>query len=50
MTRAMNQQKVGSVAPSLQESEWKMGQKVLHSKFGQGTIINVEGAENNTRL
>lgn len=50
VTRAMNQQKVGSVAPSLQESEWKMGQKVLHSKFGQGTIINVEGAENNTRL
>lgn len=41
---------VGLVAPSLQENEWKMGQKVLHSKFGQGTIINVEGAENNTRL
>ncbi|MDO5055301.1 MAG: DNA helicase II [Pasteurella oralis] len=50
VTRAMNQQKVGSVAPTLNESEWKMGQKVLHAKFGQGTIINVEGADNNTRL
>ncbi|MGY4677805.1 DNA helicase II [Pasteurella sp. P03HT] len=50
VTRAMNQQKVGTLTPSLSDSEWKMGQKVLHAKFGQGTIINVEGAENNTRL
>lgn len=32
------------------ESEWKMGQKVRHSKFGQGTIINVEGGGEQTRL
>lgn len=32
------------------QQSWKMGQKVRHEKFGQGTIINVEGAENNTRL
>ncbi|MGC7559187.1 DNA helicase II [Pasteurella sp. PK-2025] len=50
VTRAMNQQKVGSVSPMLSDSEWKMGQKVLHNKFGQGTIINVEGTDNNTRL
>ncbi|GJJ80492.1 DNA helicase II [Pasteurella canis] len=50
VTRAINQQKIGSVAPNLSESEWKMGQKVLHAKFGQGTIINVEGTDSNTRL
>ena len=27
-----------------------MGQKVYHAKFGQGTIINVEGAGEATRL
>ena len=31
-------------------SGWKLGQKVKHEKFGLGTVINVEGAENNTRL
>lgn len=54
VTRAYNQSKVGSLAATnsgaLFDSEWKMGQKVLHAKFGQGTIINVEGADNNTRL
>lgn len=30
--------------------EWKLGQKVKHDKFGIGTIINLEGADNNTRL
>lgn len=34
----------------LNQSEWKLGQKVSHSKFGNGTIINVEGSDNNTRL
>lgn len=29
---------------------WKMGQKVSHAKFGQGTIINVEGSGEQTRL
>ena len=27
-----------------------MGQKVKHEKFGFGTVINVEGSDNNTRL
>ena len=51
VTRALNQAKVGSVAPVLSsDSPWKMGQKVKHEKFGTGTIINVEGADNNLRL
>ncbi|WP_324683608.1 DNA helicase II [Bibersteinia trehalosi] len=31
-------------------NEWKMGQKVFHEKFGQGTVINVEGSGEQTRL
>ena len=50
VTRALNQAKVGSVSPITNESEWKMGQKVKHEKFGVGTVINVEGADNNLRL
>ncbi|OOR99944.1 DNA helicase II [Haemophilus paracuniculus] len=36
--------------PLQTENEWKMGKKVRHSKFGQGTIINVEGSGDQTRL
>ena len=50
VTRALNQAKVGSLSTSLPENEWKMGQKVKHEKFGFGTVINVEGSDNNTRL
>ena len=50
VTRALNQAKVGSSSASLPENEWKMGQKVKHEKFGFGTVINVEGSDNNTRL
>ena len=50
VTRALNQAKVGSLSASLPENEWKMGQKVKHEKFGFGTVINVEGSDNNTRL
>ena len=50
VTRALNQAKVGSLSTSLPENEWKMGQKVKHDKFGFGTVINVEGSDNNTRL
>ena len=50
VTRALNQAKVGSLSMSLPENEWKMGQKVKHEKFGFGTVINVEGSDNNTRL
>ncbi|WP_131979029.1 DNA helicase II [Cricetibacter osteomyelitidis] len=48
--RIVNNSTLKSTALLNAESEWKMGQKVYHEKFGQGTIINVEGADNNTRL
>ena len=51
VTRAMNLAKVGSLSnTSAVENEWKMGQKVKHEKFGFGTVINVEGSDNHTRL
>ncbi len=52
VTRAYNRSAVGSIAPAsvLSESDWKSGQKVRHAKFGVGTVINVEGADNQTRL
>ncbi len=50
VTRALNQAKVGSLPSVDTGSGWKLGQKVKHEKFGLGTVINVEGAENNTRL
>ena len=51
VTRAYNQSAVNAKRVfENDETSWKTGQKVRHEKFGQGTIINVEGAENNTRL
>ncbi|AHG78183.1 DNA helicase II [Mannheimia varigena] len=45
---AKNPQK--TTASILNNDSWKMGQKVNHTKFGQGTIINVEGSGEATRL
>ncbi|MEG9532090.1 DNA helicase II [Mannheimia indoligenes] len=39
-----------TTASILNDDSWKMGQKVNHAKFGQGTIINVEGSGEATRL
>lgn len=55
VTRAYNLQQSTAksavqTATVLNDSQWKTGQKVRHEKFGQGTIINVEGSDNNTRL
>ncbi|BFU59441.1 MULTISPECIES: DNA helicase II [Rodentibacter] len=51
VTRAMNLAKVGTLSYSTEnENGWKMGQKVKHEKFGLGTVINIEGSDNNTRL
>lgn len=52
VTRAYNQAMVGQLKQEtlLSDSSWRVGQKVKHEKFGQGTIINIEGVENNTRL
>ena len=41
---------VKTTASCLEDNSWKMGQKVQHAKFGQGTIINVEGSGEATRL
>lgn len=50
VTRAYNQTAVNKKPISEGSAEWKMGQKVTHPKFGSGTIINIEGSDNNTRL
>lgn len=52
VTRACNRAAVGALNTSSTQNDsgWKMGQKVKHAKFGNGTIINVEGSDNNTRL
>ena len=50
VTRAYHQSAVGSTPILSNDKGWKTGQKVRHEKFGQGTVINVEGADNNTRL
>ncbi|MCW9718179.1 DNA helicase II [Avibacterium sp. 21-599] len=52
VTRAYNRAAVGSLNShkARNDREWRMGQKVRHAKFGNGTIINVEGEDNNTRL
>ncbi|MCW9732080.1 DNA helicase II [Avibacterium sp. 20-15] len=52
VTRAYNRAAVGSLNSHKvrNDREWRMGQKVRHAKFGNGTIINVEGEDNNTRL
>lgn len=51
VTRAFNQNPMGSArSPVTKSSEWKLGQKVKHDKFGIGAIINIEGSDNNTRL
>lgn len=41
---------IKTTANCLADSEWQMGQKVNHAKFGQGTVINVEGSGDATRL
>ena len=43
-------QVVKTTASILNDSRWKMGQKVMHPKFGQGTVVNVEGSGEATRL
>lgn len=50
VTRAINREAVGSTKPLLANQDWKLGQKVKHAKFGYGTVINVEGSDQNVRL
>ncbi|MCC8997518.1 MAG: DNA helicase II [Nitrosomonas sp.] len=39
-----------SVTKSSSNSPWKMGQKVIHGKFGTGIIVNFEGAGSDARV
>ncbi|HQU98153.1 MAG TPA: DNA helicase II [Nitrosomonas sp.] len=39
-----------SVTKSSSTSPWKMGQKVIHGKFGTGIIVNFEGAGSDARV
>ncbi|OBX05196.1 DNA-dependent helicase II [Gallibacterium genomosp. 3] len=50
VTRAINREAIGSTKPLLANQDWKLGQKVKHAKFGYGTVINVEGSDQNVRL
>lgn len=38
------------IASQLRESDYSLGQRVKHNKFGEGTIINIEGEGEHTRL
>lgn len=50
VTRPATFAKTSAKPTALTDASWEMGQKVKHAKFGQGTIINVEGSGDQTRV
>ncbi|PKH19594.1 DNA helicase II [Enterobacterales bacterium CwR94] len=49
VSRPVNHQRMGT--PQLQnDSGFKLGQRVRHAKFGEGTIVNLEGSGDHCRL
>lgn len=49
VSRPVSHQRMGT--PIMQnDSGYKLGQRVKHAKFGEGTIINLEGSGEHTRL
>ncbi len=52
VTRAYHQgvARANTQSLNLAQSEWRLGQKVQHARFGTGAIINIEGAGEHTRL
>ncbi|MFJ5454548.1 DNA helicase II [Pectobacterium jejuense] len=49
VSRPVNHQRLGT--PITQnDSGYKLGQRVLHAKFGEGTIVNLEGSGDHARL
>jgi DNA helicase-2/ATP-dependent DNA helicase PcrA len=40
----------GSAARSNTNSQWRIGSKVRHAKFGMGTILATEGDGDDTKL
>ncbi|TKI04168.1 DNA helicase II [Martelella alba] len=49
VTRPVNRQRLGAPL-SQNESGFKLGQRVRHPKFGEGTVINLEGEGEHSRL
>lgn len=49
ISRPVSHQRMGT-AVTQNDSGWSLGQRVRHSKFGEGTIINLEGSGDHCRL
>ena len=49
VTRPVNHSRMGTPI-SFNDSGYKLGQRVQHPKFGEGTIINLEGSGEHARL
>lgn len=49
VSRPVNHARIGTPI-SQSDSGYSLGQRVKHEKFGEGTIINLEGSGNHTRL
>ncbi|EJZ1177925.1 hypothetical protein OFJ69_005597, partial [Escherichia coli] len=49
VSRPVNHQRLGTPITA-NDSGYTLGQRVRHPKFGEGTIINMEGNGEHTRL
>ncbi|MGM3173435.1 DNA helicase II [Dickeya lacustris] len=49
VSRPVNHQRLGTPV-SQSDSGYKLGQRVRHAKFGEGTIVNVEGSGEHCRI
>ncbi|ACS84053.1 DNA helicase II [Musicola paradisiaca] len=49
VSRPINHQRLGTPV-SQNESGYRLGQRVRHDKFGEGTIVNVEGSGEHCRI
>ncbi|HAJ5482226.1 TPA: DNA helicase UvrD, partial [Escherichia coli] len=49
VSRPVSHQRMGT--PMVEnDSGYKLGQRVRHAKFGEGTIVNMEGSGEHSRL
>ncbi|NPE54240.1 DNA helicase II [Dickeya dadantii] len=49
ISRPVNHQRLGTPI-SQSDTGYKLGQRVRHAKFGEGTIVNVEGSGDHSRI
>ena len=49
ISRPVSHQRMGSPIAET-DTGYKLGQRVRHSKFGEGTIVNLEGSGEHSRL